>query len=118
MKYAREYLLDMLIYIGKIEHFTAEGRIAFYADERTQLAVIRCYEVIGEIAKRLPDELLQEQASIPWKRIKGFRDFLAHHYLEVTLDIVWQAIAEINNLRIAVEALLALLPDDNSQGED
>lgn len=114
MKDKRQYLLDMLAYSDKITDFTADGRDTFYADEKTQLAVIRCYEIIGEIAKRLPDNLLNTQAHIPWKQIKGFRDFLAHHYTEVTLDIVWQSVTEMTELKQAIETILANLPDDET----
>lgn len=88
MKTTRDYLLNMLEYIERIQMFTQEGRDYFYAELKTQDAVVRCYSVIGEIAKRLPDAFLQSQAHIPWRKLKGFRDFLAHHYEEVTLSII------------------------------
>lgn len=70
-------LLDMLEYIQHIETFTADGRDAFFADVKTQMAVIRAYEVIGQIAKDLPTTLLDTQPQAEWKKVKGFRDFLA-----------------------------------------
>lgn len=117
MKTERDYLVDILDYVGKIEQFTQEGREAFYADERTQYAVIRCYEVIGEIAKRIPDAILQKQPHIPWKKIRGFRDYLAHHYEEVTLAIVWEAVEEMPALRDATQYLLNQLPPDDESNE-
>ena len=44
----------MLDYLARIERYTQAGRDAFNRDEKTQDAVIRCYEVIGETVKRLP----------------------------------------------------------------
>ncbi len=113
MKPEQDYLFDMLDYVDKIERFTVDGREAFYADAKTQMAVIRGYEVIGEIAKRLPDDLLIQQPDIPWKKIKGFRDFLAHHYEEVTLEIVWEAVEDLPALRAAAQALLDSLVDED-----
>ncbi|MBI5960871.1 MAG: DUF86 domain-containing protein [Chloroflexi bacterium] len=107
MKSERDYLLDMLSYTRKIADFTRDGREAFFADEKTQLAVIRAYEVIGEIAKRLPDDLLAQQPQTEWKQIKGFRDFLAHNYDEVALKIVWGAVEQLSDLSTSVEAMLS-----------
>jgi uncharacterized protein with HEPN domain len=112
MKMNSDHLLDMRDYANKIANFTQEGRTAFFEDEKTQLAVIRAYEVIGEIAKKLPDDLLNQQPEAEWKEIKGFRDFLAHHYDEVLLKIVWAAVEKLPILQQAIQALL-----NNSSGE-
>ena len=74
------YLRDILENLERVEAFTAEGFAAFEQDDRTQYAVIRAYEVIGEAAKRLPSELLAHQPTVNWQRVKGFRDFLIHNY--------------------------------------
>lgn len=47
MKNIRDYLLDMLDYIGYLETFMAEGRSTLDRDVKTQLAVRKAYEVIG-----------------------------------------------------------------------
>ena len=49
MNPVRQYVEDMLTNIGAIERFTADGRNAFLADDKTQYAVIRAYELIGEV---------------------------------------------------------------------
>ncbi len=54
MKTQQEYLHDLMDYLKRVQRFTAAGEAAFMADEKTQFAVIRAYEVIGEIVKRLP----------------------------------------------------------------
>lgn len=56
------------------------------ADRKTQVAVIRAYKVIGEIVKRLPKDLLDEQPSVDWRRLIRFRDFLAHNYDRLVLN--------------------------------
>ncbi|MCC6803990.1 MAG: DUF86 domain-containing protein, partial [Anaerolineae bacterium] len=43
-----------------------------------QEGVIRCFEVIGEVVKRLPPELTAAHPGIPWRQISGFRDVLIH----------------------------------------
>lgn len=96
----------MLEHIDLVAEFTREGREAFMQNRKVQFAVIRAYEVIGEIAKRLPTELTASQPQIAWQDIKTFRDFLAHNYDRVRLDIVWAAVEDVPNLRSAVEMLI------------
>lgn len=83
------------------------------ADEKTQFAVIRAYEVIGEITKRLPETLLNTQPHIAWQDIKEFRDFLAHNYDRVRLDILWGAVEKLPDLQAAITLLLATLPPED-----
>lgn len=59
-----DYLEDILREIDDVEAFTTEGRTAFMLDRRTQKAVMRCYEIIGEIVKRLPLELLDSHPEV------------------------------------------------------
>lgn len=115
MKTHRDYLLDLLQYIGYLESFGAEGREQLETDIKTQLAVSKAYEVIGEILKRLPDELLSQQPHIRWKEIKGFRDVLIHQYDHIKIDRVWGAVEDLPNLRAAVQAILDSLPTEESQ---
>ncbi len=81
MKTTRDYLTDVLLYISRIEDVAKHGKADFVANYLFHDAVIREYEVIGEIIKRLPAELLPAQSGVNWKTIKGFRDFLAHNYV-------------------------------------
>ncbi|MXV78245.1 DUF86 domain-containing protein, partial [Candidatus Poribacteria bacterium] len=49
-------------------------------DIKTQDAVIRNLEVIGEATKNLSSELRNRYPSVPWKGMAGARDRLIHHY--------------------------------------
>jgi uncharacterized protein with HEPN domain len=51
------YLRHILDAIDKIERYTVDGRSAFDADDKTQDAVIRNFEIIGEAVKNLSSEL-------------------------------------------------------------
>ena len=62
----------------------------FSSDERTKDAVIRNFEIIGEAAGRLSEDFKTSHPSIDWKRIKGFRNRIVHHYFGVDYSIVWQ----------------------------
>lgn len=113
MKNQRLYLQDILARIDQIERFTNEGEAEFMADDRTQEAVIRCFEVIGEAIKRLDLSLLAQYPTLVWHDYTGFRDVLIHQYDAIFLPKVWQAVKEdLGPLRVAVETLLENLPDD------
>jgi uncharacterized protein with HEPN domain len=75
-----DYLRDLLQELDDVSAFTVDGEAAFMGDVKTQKAVIRSYEVIGEICKRLPAELRDANPQIDWRRLITFRDFLAHNY--------------------------------------
>lgn len=100
------YLRDLLQELTDIAAFTVDGEDAFVQDVKTQKAVIRSYEVIGEIAKRLPTELRGSHDEIDWRKLITFRDFLAHNYDKVVLRYLWDAVEDLPNLRTAAEKLL------------
>jgi len=108
----RTLLTDLLTYIGRVETASAAGKAAIFTDVLVQDAVIRRYEVIGEIVKQLPPSLLEAQPGVDWRRIKAFRDFLAHNYDRVDLYILWDAVEQLPTLRTAAEAMLASLPPE------
>ncbi|QTA91362.1 HepT-like ribonuclease domain-containing protein [Desulfonema magnum] len=61
----------------------------FLRDTKTQDAVIRNIEIIGEATKNLSDDLRDRHPEIPWKGLAGMRDRLIHQYFGVNLDVVW-----------------------------
>ena len=111
MRPLRETLTEALTYIGYLEQFAAEGGDTFYTDIKTQLAVRQAYEIGGDLVKQLPDDLLATQPQIQWRELKGMRDILAHQYFQLDLAEVWNSTAELPELREAIEAMLASLPD-------
>ena len=63
----------------------------FEEDYKTQDAVIRQFEIIGEAVKHLPEEVTLQEPGIPWRQFAGFRDVLAHSYFAVDLTVLWEA---------------------------
>ena len=98
---------DILTRIAMIQQFTSEGETSFMADIRTQEAVIRCFEVIGEAVKRLDPELTALQPQIPWSAYAGFRDVLIHQYDKIQIVKVWEAVQDdLTPLQQATQILL------------
>lgn len=64
----------------------------FLGDRRTQDAVVRNFEIIGEAVRNLPEDLKARHPATPWKRISGFRDIMIHGYHRVDYEIVWNMI--------------------------
>jgi len=62
----------------------------FLSSRKTQDAVIRRIEIIGEAVKNIPDEIKGKYPDIPWKRIAGMRDVLIHEYFGVDLELTWR----------------------------
>lgn len=72
-------------YIGPMDYD------ALCADDKTQSAVFMQFEQLGEMSKRVSEKGKSEVA-IPWKKIAGFRDIIAHEYYDVALSMVWNTI--------------------------
>jgi uncharacterized protein with HEPN domain len=101
------YLHHIRDAIRAIDEYTREGRDQFFRDKRTQDAVIRNLEIVGEASKALSDDLRERTPSVPWRRIAGMRDRLIHRYFGVDLELVWSAVArELPALKARVEELL------------
>lgn len=61
----------------------------FYQNDLVVSAVVRKFEVMGEAAKRIPDEIRLAHPGIPWKQMAGFRDVLIHDYDSLNLHSIW-----------------------------
>ncbi|MBI4726770.1 DUF86 domain-containing protein [candidate division TA06 bacterium] len=89
------YLKDMLDQMEKAEGFIAGlSEEGFAKDEKTQYAVLRCIEVIGEAAKHVPAGIRKKYPKVPWRDMAGMRDKVIHFYFDVNVKRVWLALME------------------------
>ncbi len=88
------FLNHILAAVADIESFTTAGQAGFMLDRKTQSAVIRQLEIVGEAVKNLSKDLTDRHASVPWRQIAGTRDRLIHAYFNVDLDAVWSMIEQ------------------------
>ena len=107
MRDDRVYLCHIRDALARIVDYARDGRAAFLADVKTQDAVIRNLEVVGEAAKNLSDAFKETHPDVPWRLIAGMRDKLIHQYFGVKLELVWDTVAgHVPVLLAKVEALL------------
>ena len=62
---------------------------AFAANDEKRAAVERQVFVIGEAAARLPEEWKQRRPKVPWRKIIGLRNLLAHGYWIIDAEELW-----------------------------
>jgi uncharacterized protein with HEPN domain len=88
-----------------VEGFTYEE---FETDFRTNFAVVRALEILGEATKRLPMSLREQYPDIPWRGMAGMRDRIIHGYDTVDLQIVWDVVEQdIPAIRPQIQQILA-----------
>ena len=100
-------VLDIEECISRIALFVKGMDYAkFLEDIKTQDAVIRNLEIIGEAAKALTEDFKRKHCHISWDDIGRLRDRLIHHYSGINLDIVWAIVTnDIIKLKSEISAL-------------
>jgi len=87
------YVDDILEAIRQIRSYvTDHNQEAFTKDRKTQDAVIRNLEIIGEAAAKIPEHVQANEPEIDWRKITGLRNILIHEYFGINLPIIWDVI--------------------------
>lgn len=121
MKDPRVYLAHILECIERVASYTSSGKDTFLNAPLIQDAVIRNFQVIGEAAKRVPEEYRSAHPEIPWRGLAAFRDVLIHQYEGIDVSEVWHVIeAEMPKVKTAIVAILPPLDQLEKElaGED
>jgi len=62
------------------------------SSRQVQDAIVRRLEIIGEAVKSIDEYFRNKYPDIPWKKIAGMRDVVAHEYFGVKLERVWEVV--------------------------
>ncbi len=62
---------------------------AFEVNDEKRAAVERQLFILGEAAARLPDAWKQRLPEVPWRKIVGLRNILAHGYWVIDAEELW-----------------------------
>ncbi|MEW6201350.1 MAG: HepT-like ribonuclease domain-containing protein [bacterium] len=113
------YLWDMLDAAKTIVQFTKNVKFNQYMqDRKSQLAIEREIEIIGEAARRISDHFKDAHTEIPWRSIIAQRNVIAHEYGEIKQDRIWNvAVTKIPELIAIIEPLLPSLPPEKEEEE-
>ena len=89
------YIKDIHDCICQIEKFTKGMAFSdFVKDDKTNSAVVRKLEIMGEATKNIPLEIKQKCPDLPWTDMAKMRDKIIHSYFVVDQEIVWKTIKE------------------------
>ncbi len=101
-------LEDIVTAIAKIESYCGDMTLeAFHSDPKTQDAVVRNLEIIGEAVKRVPEEIRTKYSQVSWRPAAAMRDFLIHDYPEVDIEAVWSTITrDLAPLKTEVQKII------------
>lgn len=100
---------DMIECCEKAPRYTAGlDFAAFLEDSLTYDATLRNIELVGEAARHIPENVRAAHPNIPWRAIIGMRNRIAHAYLGIDNEVVWDVVlTDLPKLPAALKTLLA-----------
>ncbi|MDE1190633.1 MAG: DUF86 domain-containing protein [Arachidicoccus sp.] len=100
---------DCLYAINHIEEYTKNilSYDELLGDSKTYDAVLMNFVVIAEACNRISTELQKEFSEINWNGVRRFRNYIAHDYFGVDIEVVWQSLTkELPKLKIELQKVL------------
>lgn len=85
-----DYLEDMLTNVQDIvTYLNARSLDDLIQNSQLRKAVLLSFQIIGEAAGKVSEEIKARYPEIPWQKIKNFRNYLAHSYFNIDSRLVW-----------------------------
>ena len=111
MQHDLAYLADILqaatLVLQFVQPMTYEE---FAGDVKTQAAVIREFEIMGEAAGRVSTLFAVDHPDLPWRQMVSVRNRLIHGYDDTDLEVVWEAAR--TNIPKLIELIAPLVKDE------
>ena len=108
-RYDDQRLVDIAVAIGAIREHLTHGELSnglIFDAVRVRLIEI------GEAVKTISADLLATEPAIPWRRVAGMRDQLAHRYFDTSHAIVTETVnRDLPELEQAIARLTARLQE-------
>jgi uncharacterized protein with HEPN domain len=102
------YLEDMLQSMNRIEEYL--GELDFRKFKMNYLvvdAIIRNFEIIGEASKNIPADIQEKYPEVPWRKMYGLRNLIAHEYFGIDYEMIWEiAKKNLPQNRIDLQAII------------
>lgn len=108
-KRSDDFLLeDIIESIDKIKKYTEDlTKDDFQKDDMRLDAVVRNFEIIGEAANRLSQEIRNKYPEVEWRRIIGLRNRVIHEYFGIDINILWSIVEDnLSDLKIQISKIL------------
>ena len=108
---AMDYLGHIVEAIDRIHRYVEDmTELLFLLDEKTQDAVVRNFEILGEAAHNIElhhPMLATAHPEVPWALMYTMRNRVAHGYFKVDFELVWKTIhADLPELRSQVSDII------------
>ncbi len=114
MKDALLYVEHVLDCIGRIDDYAQGRKSVFIGSRLVQDAVVRNLQVLAESTQRLTDEIKGQYPEVDWRGLSGFRNVLAHGYLGLDIERIWELVeAKLPALRASMERIRGDLSTPN-----
>jgi uncharacterized protein with HEPN domain len=90
----RLYLIHIRECIERVMSYTEGGKDFFFADTKTQDAVMRNLQILAESTQRLSHSLRELHPEVDWRNISGFRNVAVHEYLRIDVVRIWDIVEQ------------------------
>ena len=106
----------MIEFSTKVQSYTERlDQEGFIAETLVYDATLRNLELIGEAATHIPTQVREAHPEIQWRRIIATRNRLAHGYLGMDDDVIWDIIqTDVPKLLTALQELLKTTNEDSA----
>ena len=106
------FLRDMLEAARKVMRYTDNRRLeSFVADEMAYDATLRNLAILGEAAKKIPEDIRERYPAVDWRGVAGLRDILSHAYFAIDDATLWKIVrGDVPELLVRLEQIELQLP--------